>query len=95
MSNFADYTDDDGETVCLCDEHAEARRMDGQAVDLVDAEVKNGLCLDCETAKDDGSKPPPGSWADVARMMAAISSDDGTDWDAWKDEMKETNGQGY
>lgn len=41
-------------------------------------------------------KPPPGSWADVARMMAALSSDDdGVDWDAWKDEMKETNGQGY
>jgi hypothetical protein len=44
----------------------------------------------------DARKPPPGSWADVARMMAAISSDDdGIDWDAWKDEMKETNGQGY
>lgn len=41
-------------------------------------------------------RPPPGSWADVARMMAALSSDDdGVDWDAWKDEMKETNGQGY
>lgn len=37
----------------------------------------------------DDTKPEPGSWADVARMMAAISSDDDTDWDAWKDEMKE------
>jgi len=45
---------------------------------------------------DDPRRPPPGSWADVARMMAAIGSDDdGVDWDAWKDEMKETNGQGY
>ena len=32
--------------------------------------------------------PPPGSWADVARMMAA-NDDSGFDWDAWKDEMKE------
>ena len=44
----------------------------------------------------DPRQPPPGSWADIARMMAAISSDDdGVDWDRWKDEMKETNGQGY
>lgn len=32
--------------------------------------------------------PPPGSWAAVARMMAA-DDDSGFDWDAWKDEMKE------
>lgn len=32
--------------------------------------------------------PPPGSWAAVARMMAA-NDDSGFDWDAWKDEMKE------
>lgn len=32
--------------------------------------------------------PPPGSWAAVARMMAA-GDDSGFDWDAWKDEMKE------
>lgn len=34
------------------------------------------------------SLPPAGSWADVARMMAA-GDDSGFDWDAWKDEMKE------
>lgn len=33
-------------------------------------------------------EPPPGSWAAVARMMAA-GDDSGFDWDAWKDEMKE------
>lgn len=32
--------------------------------------------------------PPPGSWAAVARVMAD-GDDSGTDWDAWKDEMKE------
>ena len=32
--------------------------------------------------------PPPGSWADVARMMASCD-DSGFDWDSWKDEMKE------
>lgn len=33
-------------------------------------------------------EPPPGSWASVARIMAA-GDDSGFDWDAWKDEMKE------
>jgi hypothetical protein len=41
------------------------------------------------------SRPPPGSWADVARMMASTGGDEGIDWDAWKDEMKETDGKGY
>lgn len=36
------------------------------------------------------SKCHAGSWADVARMMAA-GDDSGFDWDAWKDEMKEGN----
>lgn len=36
------------------------------------------------------TQPPPGSWADIARMMAAIGADDdGVDWDAWKDACKE------
>jgi hypothetical protein len=35
------------------------------------------------------NQPPPGSWADVARMMAATSDDPSIDWDAWKDQMKE------
>lgn len=33
-------------------------------------------------------EPPVGSWASVARMMAA-GDDSGFDWDAWKDQMKE------
>ena len=34
--------------------------------------------------------PPAGSWAATARMMAMIGGgNDGVDWDAWKDEMKE------
>jgi len=36
-------------------------------------------------------EPPVGSWASVARMMAA-GDDSGFDWDAWKDEMKEADG---
>jgi hypothetical protein len=32
--------------------------------------------------------PPPGSWADIARIMAE-GDDSGFDWDAWKDEMKD------
>ena len=44
-----------------------------------------------ETPKDVPSQtlPPPGSWADVARLMA-MDDDSGFDWDAWKDEMKES-----
>lgn len=32
--------------------------------------------------------PPPGSWASVARFMAA-EDDSGFDWDDWKDRMKD------
>ena len=34
--------------------------------------------------------PPPGSWAETAMLMASIPSDDDFDWDAWKDEMKDS-----
>ena len=33
--------------------------------------------------------PEPGTWAHTARAMARAFPDDGFDWDAWKDEMKE------
>jgi hypothetical protein len=42
----------------------------------------------------DHNEPPVGSWAMVARMMAE-NDDSGFDWDAWKDEMKDTGGEGY
>lgn len=42
-----------------------------------------------EHASDDVRQPPPGSWAEVARVMAQ-GDDSGFDWDAWKDEMKES-----
>ena len=59
------------------------------------------ICTDCGAPLDKDGKPlpehnpkssmepPPGSWASVARLMAQSSPDDGFDWDAWKDEMKE------
>jgi len=34
------------------------------------------------------TEPPAGSWASVARMMAA-GDDSDFDWDAWKDQMKD------
>lgn len=37
------------------------------------------------------TQPPPGSWAESARMMARLFPDSDTDWDVWKDEMKEAN----
>jgi len=33
--------------------------------------------------------PPLGSYALTAQIMAECFPDDGVDWDAWKDEMKE------
>lgn len=50
-----------------------------------------GVCDFCflDPEPEDESKPPPGSWADVAREMARMFPDEGIDWDAWKDQMKE------
>lgn len=47
--------------------------------------------MDPEDEQDDSwtDGPPPGSWAATARMMAA-GDDSGYDWDAWKDQMKES-----
>lgn len=51
-----------------------------------------GACAECDGSgqipEADTLMPPPGSWADVARIMAA-SDDSGFDWDAWKDQMKD------
>ena len=38
----------------------------------------------------DVTQPPAGSWASVARIMAA-GDDSDFDWDAWKDQMKEAD----
>lgn len=55
-----------------------------------------GKCDRCGTVTTfSRTEPEPGTWADVARMMASLGGDDGIDWDAWKDEMKETDGKGY
>ncbi len=35
------------------------------------------------------NQPAPGTWADIARMMASDDPDGDVDWDAWKDQMKE------
>lgn len=79
----------DGST---CEDGCDAAPLPGKLEEL-EAKLDFGF-LPAE--EYDPRKPPPGSWADIARMMAAISSDDdGVDWDRWKDEMKETNGQGY
>jgi hypothetical protein len=48
--------------------------------------------MDNNPMPTDDRLPPPGSWADVARIMASIPSDPDEppfDWDAWKDEMKD------
>lgn len=58
-----------------------------------------GACDVCGTvSRTSRREPPPGSWADVARFMASLPTEEGEppiDWDAWKDEMKETDGKGY
>lgn len=46
-----------------------------------------------EEVVEERSRPEPGTWAGVALDMAMISDDDDDfDWDAWKDEMKESRG---
>lgn len=51
-----------------------------------------GACAECDGSgqipEPDTMMPPPGSWADVARIMAQ-GDDSGFDWDAWKDQMKD------
>lgn len=54
-----------------------------------------GACAECDGSGQIPEKetviqgPPPGSWADVARIMAE-NDDSGFDWDAWKDQMKDS-----
>jgi len=43
-----------------------------------------------EARVERGEGPQPGTWAYTAQVMALTSDpDDGFDWDAWKDQMKE------
>lgn len=75
-------------------QHRHKSKLSGGSTDWV------AVCTDCGAPLDKDGKPlpehkpkpsyepPPGSWAAVARMMAA-NDDSGFDWDAWKDEMKE------
>ena len=50
-----------------------------------------------EVVVERSQRPEPGTWAGVALDMAMISDDDDDfDWNAWKDEMKESRGaEGY
>lgn len=43
-------------------------------------------CID-DHDRDTIPSPPPGSWAETARMMSELFKD--VDWDSWKDEMKD------
>lgn len=43
--------------------------------------------IDAEQALGASKNPPPGSYAETARIMAEMFPNE--DWDAWKDEMKE------
>ena len=46
-----------------------------------------------EEVVEKSQRPEPGTWAGVALDMAMMSGpDDNFDWDAWKDEMKESRG---
>lgn len=71
-------------------EMVSGKQTDGTEVDL-------DLCPRCfageppEEAFAPYEGPPPGTWAATAWLMAGagVGQDDGFDWDAWKDEMKE------
>lgn len=77
-----------------CDKCGHLLPVEGECV-CEDVEALKRIQAEAEAAARDPHAPPPGSWADVARMMASLGGDDGIDWDAWKDEMKETDGEGY
>lgn len=59
------------------------------------AECMAGPCQKHDRAEpdmswmDEPNAPPVGTYAFTARLMASFGDDDGVDWDAWKDEMKE------
>jgi hypothetical protein len=68
----------------------------GNAAECFDrAECMAGPCQKHDRAEpsldwmDDPNAPAPGTYAFTARLMASCGPDDGFDWDAWKDEMKE------
>lgn len=86
---------------CVPHPSAVATQPDGPCPQCREAYDNGGLpCSStwCEEALSDEIRaslpepgpndPPPGSWADIARMMASFGGDD-VDWDAWKDQMKE------
>ncbi len=52
------------------------------------ADEDDGIPEENMDGEDHRYMPAPGTWADVARIMAE-GDDSGFDWDAWKDEMKE------
>ena len=59
--------------------------------DELNRRTREQLGPDWETKPEDvfvTNRPPAGSWAATARMMAQ-NDDSGFDWDRWKDEMKE------
>lgn len=45
--------------------------------------------LDVMLSGSNHNRPEPGTWADVARFMSISFPNEGVDWDAWKDQMKE------
>lgn len=61
-----------------------------QAEDNFDAWLRE--VIKEEDVKLGPNQPPLGSWASVARIMAQGDTS-GFDWNAWKDEMKERDGQ--
>ena len=59
------------------------------AVEVVSKFSAEAFCAEhAAEVKSLHREPPAGSWASVARMMAA-GDESGFDWDAWKEEMKE------
>lgn len=63
------------------DEHNEGR-WEGMSAQRNDHQPRSFISVHHE--------PPAGSWAETARLMASSGdNDEGIDWDAWKDQMKD------
>lgn len=61
--------------------------------ELFDADEMDRAMREMDEAPN-RTEPPAGTWAATARMMASCFPDDGFDWDAWKDAMKERDAWG-
>jgi hypothetical protein len=73
---------------------SQLRREGAQQVECNDEDGHDGFACTCSSQLEKvlevaRTSPPPGSWAETARMLADAGFMTGDEADAWKDQMKE------